>query len=424
MGAARRSAGVGTDRRGKPLTLRLSAPWLLPINAAPIHHGAVLIDDRGRIVAVGVEAAVPRPEGADVQHFEYAVLLPGLVNTHTHLELTGLGENGEETSFRTWLRSVIDLRGARTPEQLYNAAITGIKNNWASGVTTICDTGSSGAVIAALHHSQASGIAHHEVFGPHPEQFDSVMPEYIRSLDQLAHHATGRVTLGLSPHAPYSVSGRLYRATADLARAHGAPIAIHIAESPAESALLNDFSGEFAEMFRERGIPRPSETPITPMQWVAHHGVLGERTLCIHAVQVDAPDIELMVQSHSAVAHCPRSNRHHHGTDAPLRNLIDSGLRIGLGTDSELSVAPPNLLAEARAAALLAGWSDTQSLRALTLGGAEALGLDGECGTLAPGKWADIVAIRVGVTVNPEQAVMHGEPDAILATWLGGRKVH
>ena len=212
--------------------LRIAAPWLLPIDAPPIAHGALLVDDAGRIVAVGPDEAVPVPERARQLTLTDAALLPGLVNSHTHLELTGFAGMVEETDFWEWILHVIRIKSARAEEEFFLQALAGIRAGWAAGVTTVCDTGSTGHVIAALKELGASGIAHHEVFGAHPEECAGAMKAFSRDLDRLAHFATGRVHLGVSPHAPYTVSGPLYRASCDLARAHGVPIAVHTAEQP------------------------------------------------------------------------------------------------------------------------------------------------------------------------------------------------
>ncbi len=394
------------------------------MDAAPIANGAVLVDASGRIVAVGPDAAVPVPPDALVQHFADAALLPGLVNTHTHLELTGFAGMAEETDFWAWIKRIIALKQTRDEEAFFHAATRGIRSCWASGVTTICDMGNTGSVIAALDALGGAGIVHHEAFDMHTEETPVVMKRFSREMDRLAQHATGRIAIGASPHAPYTVSGALYRAVSDLARAHGVPIGVHVAEPADESALLRDFTGAFADALRARGVERVSDEPISPIAWLDQHGVLTSRTLCAHAIRTDAADTKIMVQRGVAVAHCPRSNRRHHQADAPVARYTDAGLRIGLGTDSEVSVAPLDLVAEARAARRLAGWSAADSVRALTLGGADALGLASTTGSLTPGKWADIAVVRVGETTTPDEAILASSPGDVVATWLGGRRVH
>ncbi len=397
---------------------------MLPVAGPPIAGGAVLLDARGRIEAIGPDAQVPSPPHVARATLPGAALLPGLVNTHTHLELTGFAGQVEEDEFWAWITRIIAVKAARSEEAFFEAAVTGIRDQWSAGVTTVCDTGSTGTVIAALDHLGASGIAHHEVFGMHPDECAPAMRTFTRALDRLARHATGRVGLGISPHAAYTVSGPLYRASAELAVAHGVPMAVHVAEPPAESALLGDFTGVFAEMWQRRGVPRPSMTAVTPLAWLERHGVLSPRTLCVHVIDADAADVALLVRHQCAVAHCPRSNRRHHAADAPVASFAAAGVRLGLGTDSEVSVAPPDLFAEGRAARDLTGWSATDTLRALTLGGAEALDRATTIGSLEVGKMADLLAIRLGETTSPEEAVLAAGRSAVMATWLGGRRVH
>ncbi|HET9065656.1 MAG TPA: TatD family hydrolase [Gemmatimonadales bacterium] len=405
--------------------LRLAADWVLPVVTPPIAAGAVLLDDGGRITMVGRDADVPWPESARTERLAPGVaLLPGLVNTHTHLELTGFAGMVNEPRFDQWIASLIRVKAARSEEAFFDAACRGIESMWSAGVTTICDTGSTGAVIAALDHLHASGTAHHEVFGAHPEQVDRAMSQFERDLDRLACHATGRVGLGVSPHAPYTVSGALYRASCDLARAHGVPIAVHTAEPADESALLRDFTGVFAEWFRAQGVERPTRSATSPVAYMDAHGVLGTRTLCIHAIHVDAEDTRRLSQHGVAMAHCPRSNRFHHQADAPIRRYIEAGLRVGIGTDSEVSVDPPDLLREAAAASRLAGWTPAEALRALTLGGAEAIECAGQAGSIEVGKWGDFAAIRVGDTLAPEAAILAATRAEVVGTWLAGREVY
>jgi 5-methylthioadenosine/S-adenosylhomocysteine deaminase len=397
---------------------------VLPVDAAPIADGAVLIDDVGRIAAVGPDHAVPRPPDAEEHHFPGAALLPGLVNTHTHLELTGFAGMAEEADFWEWIKHIIALKATRSDEDFFDAASRGIRAAWAAGVTTICDMGNTGSVIAAMHDLGANGIAHHEAFDMHTAETSAVMKQFSGELDRLSQHATGRVAIGVSPHSPYTVSGPLYRSVSDLARSHGVPIGVHVAEPADESALLRDYTGIFADALRARGVSRMTPESISPIAWLDRHGVLGQRTLCAHAIHTDATDTAIMMQRGVAVAHCPRSNRRHHHTDAPVARYVESGLRVGIGTDSEVSVAPLDLIAEAREARKLTGWTAAQTVRALTLGGAEALGLDTACGSLSAGKWGDMTAIRIGDSQAPEEAVLASAIGDVVATWSGGRPVH
>jgi 5-methylthioadenosine/S-adenosylhomocysteine deaminase len=161
--------------------------------------------------------------------------------------------------------------------------------------------------------------------------------------------------------------------------------------------------------------------------WLAEHGALTERTLCIHAVQLGPGDIDLLADSGAAVAHCPLSNQAHgHGT-APLGAMLQARIRVGIGTDSEVSVGRLDLLAEARAARSLARLTAEATIELCTLGGARALGLAGETGSLRSGHWADCIVIRVtnaGRESSPAELALASSPADLLLTCLAGRDVY
>lgn len=409
------------------LPRRLAAPWVLPIEGPPIRDGAVLLDAGGRIAAVGAAAALPAPPGVPAEFLPDAVLLPGLVNVHTHLELTGLDHQVPESDFPSWIRHIIALKAARSPADFRAAARQGLRDCWAAGVTTVADTGDSGAVIEALAEAGGSGIAYHEVFGPHPDQAEEAMAGACRRLAELSRFTSARVRLGVSPHAPYSVSGPLYTRVADHARKADLPLAVHLAESEDESLLLEQGSGAFALAWEGRGIPLPPPPGRTPVAWLDAHGALSVRTLCIHLVRVGAADIEILRRRGVAMAHCPRSNvRHAHGS-APLAALLGAGLRVGVGTDSVASVAPLDLLAEARAARALGALGAEETLRLVTRDAARALGLEQEIGSLRTGNWGDVVAFSLPGRADAGQlaeAVLSLGPDGVLLTCLAGREMY
>lgn len=394
------------------------------MDGPPIRGGAVLVAATGRVAAVGPDAAVPVPAEAEALDWPDAVLLPGLVNAHTHLELTGLAGRVPEDDFAAWIRRVRALKEERTPAVFLDAARAGLAACHAAGVTTVAETGDSGAVMQALAEAGGSGIVYQEVFGPHPDQRDASVRWLEERVAALAPLASARVRLGLSPHAPYTVSGPLYEAVARMARERDLPLAVHLAESRAETDLLGTATGSFAAAWAGRGIPLPSVPGRTPVEWLDQHGVLGPRTLCIHLVQVSAGDIARVAAHGCAVAHCPRSNRRHGHGDAPLAALLGAGLRVGVGTDSEASL-PPDLLAEARAARALARLDAAAALALCTSGAARALGLEGEVGVLAPGAWGDVAVIGVAPdATDPVEAVLASSPADVRATYLAGRRVH
>lgn len=376
--------------------IRYHARWVLPISRPPIENATVVEHD-GRIVFVG-----PRhdaPPGSDIDLGEVA-LLPGLVNAHTHLELTVMRGFLEDLAFRSWIMRLTRARRAvLSPEALVDSARAGIAEGLLAGVTTYADTNESGAPFTALREMGVRGIAYQEVFGPDPRQCDESLAALRAKVDVLRRDETALVRVGVSPHAPYSVSDALFEATAAYARADALPVAVHIAESEDESSLVREAMGLWADDHRKRGIPVVSRGA-SPIRMLERTRVLDARPLLIHCVRIDAHDIAAIRRHDCAVAHCPASNaKLGHGI-APLHELLEAGVRVGLGSDSVASNNRMDLLDEARLAILMQRAtarrhevvSAAAALELATLGGARALGLDRDIGSLDIGKSADLAA--------------------------------
>src|ERR1043166_9381725 len=176
--------------------LRIRAGSVHPVTAPPITDGAVLVADDGRIAAVAAHAQVPDPAGARRVEFPGAVLVPGLVNAHTHLELTHLAGRNPEREFSRWIRTIRSLKDATTPEEFDHAAEQGVRDCWTAGVTCVADTGSTGAPLRALARLGARGIYYQEVFGPDPADRAASLAELQAALVRLAPVATSRARLG------------------------------------------------------------------------------------------------------------------------------------------------------------------------------------------------------------------------------------
>ena len=396
------------------MVLRIRAGSVHPVTAPPISDGAVLVDDAGKIAAVGPHPHVPTPPGAQALEFPDAALVPGLINCHTHLELTHLAGRNPEPGFAAWIRRIRELKDATRPDEFRRSAEQGVRDCWTHGVTCVADTGSTGAVVEALARLGGRGIAYHEVFGPDPAKCAASMTEMEHALARLSRFASSQLHLGVSPHAPYTVSEPLYRAVAAFARREGLPVAVHLAESREEVQLVREGRGPFAEALRARGIavePRG----LSPVEYLLQLGVLASGAcLCIHCVHVDEPDVGILREAGVAAAHCPRSNRAHGHGVAPLAALRAAGVRVGLGTDSVVSVGDLDLWAEAEAA----GWQGEEALRMLTLEGARALCWDREIGSLEAGKQADLAVFPATALYRPLP------PPTALVTMIAGRIVH
>ena len=399
---------------------RYHARWICPISSAPIRDGT-LVEQNGRIVFVGPRTGSP-PGGDDVELGD-VVLVPGLVNAHCHLELTAMRGFLDGLDFLGWInRLTMARRAVLTPSMLLDAARLGVEEGVRHGITTFADTGDTGAGFDAMLESHVRGISYREVFGPDPQHCAAVISALRAKILLMRDRETRLVKAGVSPHAPYTVSDPLFAATAALAREMDVPVAVHIAESRIESELVEEGSGPFAAALRLRGISVVARAR-SPVALLEKLGVLDLRPLLIHCVRVDASDVDAIARHDCGVAHCPASNaKLGHGI-APLVALLAAQVRVGLGTDSVASNDRMDLLDEARLASLIASaresrhdaLSSERVLALSTLGGACALGLDTEIGTLDVGKSADLAAFPVSSVRSP----LHDPVSALMCSMAG-----
>lgn len=389
------------------MTLIFTARWLLPVAGPPIERGAVAFSG-DQILGIGTREEVSAQFTAPTRDFGEAAILPGLINTHSHLELTVFRGRLEEAEFQRWITRLVRLKRERlNSDDLLASAQLGCIEAIRAGVTTLADTSDAAGPLVALAESGQRGLIFQECFGPQAEQAQASLDELRAKLDAhrerlsaAGHAAQSRVRIGVSPHAPYSVSAALYERVAAFAQEENLDVAIHAAESRDEALLLGNSEGAFGEALRARGIPFAPPRCST-VQYFERLGVLETAPLLIHCVLVDDDDITLMARRGARTAHCPKSNaKFGHGI-APLDKLRRAGVTVGLGSDSVASNNTCDLIEEARFAALLhrAAACDAtlltpdELLRMITIDGARALRMETEVGSLETGKQADLIVI-------------------------------
>ncbi len=388
-----------TKRPARQEGARYHAREVRPIGSPPIENGTVVVT--GDIITyAGPRAAAP--PGRDVELGD-VILAPGLVNAHTHLDLTAMRGRFGQLPFFEWVRALTAARAALTPDALLASARAGIHEGLLAGVTTYADTAPNDAPFEAMRELGARGIAYREVFGPDASQRDASLADLRNAVAATRPRETALVRVGVSPHAPYSVSDELFTAVADFARTEDLPLATHIAESEDESQLVSSGAGAFAAFLRGRGIgvERRARTPIELLE---RRGVLGARALLIHCVRCDERDVATIAQHDCGVATCPMSNRVLGQGVAPVPAMLGANIRLGVGTDSMASNERMDTLHESRLA-LGVDAGEHAAWELATLGGARALRLEQLVGSLEPGKQADLAAFpRGAVRSEPTRA--------------------
>ena len=401
--------------------MRYHARWVLPITQPPIENGTVVERD-GRITYVGPRTKAPTGDDYDLGD---SILLPGLVNTHTHLELTAMRGFLEDLDFADWIDKLRQSRNDILDQaSLLDSAKLGILEGIEAGITTFADTCSSGVAMQAMVDLGVRGVMYQEVFGPDPSRCEAAMTDLIKLLDAFQPQQTDLVSLGISPHAPYTVSDPLYAAAAKLASKRSLPLAMHIAESAAEEDIVVRAEGPFAERWRKRGI-EVKKRARSPIALLEKHNVLQPGSLLIHCVRVDDDDMTTIARRGCSVAQCPASNaKFGHGV-APLLPMIAAGIPVGIGSDSVASNNRMDILDEARLAVLIHravtrkhdAFGAHQALALATIGGAHALGLDDKIGSLEVGKEADLSAFKVDIA----RTTPPGDPYSAAIFALPGR---
>lgn len=418
------------------------ARWVLPVSSPPIIDGALAVSG-DEIVAVGSRAALIAqfPEAA-VRDFGESAIIPGLVNSHSHLELTvmrGLLEN-EETDFFAWLKRLTIARLERmTADDLNVSAAWGACEAARAGVTCVADASDAALEsMNALREVGLRGIVYQESFGPDPRLAKENFEKLKAKVARLRERETSLVKCGVSPHAPYTVCAPQLEMIAGYSITEELPVMMHAAETALEVSLLREGQGPFAVGLKSRGIEWRAPG-VSTIQYLNELGVLQTRPLLAHCIHVDEADMETLKQTETRVAHCPKSNaKLGHGV-APFGKMIERRIAVGLGSDSVASNNTCDLLEEARFALLLArakagavggdtaesGAQGNRSLSAdevihtATRGGARALGLEGQIGELREGLQADFAVVSLD---GPHQIPSY-DPVSTLIFASSGRDV-
>ena len=384
---------------------KINADWVLPITSPPIKDGIVLTDGKA-IKAVGSGKELSKFPYDEIIDCSGKIILPGFVNAHSHLELTGFrGKIEKGLPFTDWARKVVSIRKDITENEIATAIKDGVDELISSGVTTVGDFSQTGITAKILNERGLRGTVFLEFSGFNPEQKD----EKLRQLKELlnyeidskliTHHSSLiTVNFGIAPHAPYSVSPELLKESHNFAQEKRLPLAIHISEMLEEIEFIKNGSGAMKDLLIDFGVWNDKWMPpqTTPVQYLQNMGIL-KGAIGIHLNIVTEEDIHILKENSMSVVYCPGSNKWFgRNWKYPLREFLNNDINVAIGTDSLSSNEKLNMFYEMRV--LKENFPDLENdiiLKMATVNGAWAIGFGGEIGEIAIGRKADIIGIDI-----------------------------
>ncbi|HEX9078692.1 MAG TPA: amidohydrolase family protein [Desulfuromonadaceae bacterium] len=413
-----------------PDTAIYAASWLINPDSEPLPGRALAVRD-GAIVAAGPLDELKRGHpGAAVVEYPGCALIPGLVNAHTHLELTHFPSWRMRTHveynprrFVDWVIQVIKIKRGLGRDDYGASVREGMRMCLESGTTAVGEIICDPSLAPLYRSSPLSGRLFFELLGHDPARFRPLLHQAVAACDERG----GAFLPGLSPHTPYTIGEEHLPLIRDAASPRRLPLAIHLSESLAEGEFIFDSGGPLAtELYPFVGWERYL-TPArrcTSTELLDRAGLLTPSTLAVHCVHVTRNDAEILKKRGVHAVLCPRSNDRLDVGRPPVALLKKLGIPLALGTDSLASNDSLSLWEELRyaLAAFPRDLSPREAFAAATAGGATALGISDRCGSLAPGKRADFQVVgNVGQAPERllERAIFEGD---VMEVYAGGER--
>ena len=397
--------------------VRYHAAWILPIAEPAIRNGWIAVD-RGRIAAYGSPGPASRygfGDGAREVDLGDVVVLPGLCNAHTHLELSYLRDEVPPASeFVTWIRGVMAARRSRPDPggpEIVGAVHRALDEATAAGTAIVGDISNTLITFEPLARSALAAVVFYELIRFNAPDPAAVVEQAQQRLELLA--PTARVRASLAAHAPYSVAPLVLRAIRKaIDRQPFLPCSIHLSESAEEVEFIRSGHGPWRTFLEEIGSWDPAWVPPggSPVDFLDDSGFLDNRVLAVHGVQMTDADLRRLAARGTTLVTCPRSNGHTGAGAPPLAEFYASGVRVAVGTDSLASAPDLNVFAElATMRALAPRVPAAALLESATIQGARALGFDADYGTIEPGKSARLLAVTLpSSSIDVEEYLVSG----------------
>ncbi len=434
--------------------LVLKADWILPVTSGPVNDACILI--RGnKIEKIAYANSLPKIlENKECHIYDYgkALIMPGLINLHTHLEHTDLRALAVESDFLDWLPGLMSATAKWSFEDRARCAQMGINEIISAGTTLVVDCSYNGASVKVLAESGLRAIVGLETFGVDESSAKKQWQQWLQNRDMLIRDkAVAKafqnqlLNIVAAPHSTYTVCPALWREAYKWSKENDSILLTHLAESGAEynwfknedEGLKRFLIGAFSRIdpdfaLNYERVVRWKNSPSSPVEHLHKIGILTDKLLAAHVVQVDDNNIEILKQTNVAIAHCPRSNQILRCGRAPMEKFLNKGIRIGFGTDGAGSTGDLDLLSEASFAQRLhqnyAKINAKEIVEFLTIKAATCLNLDDKVGSLEPGKLADLAIFSMPETINFNNSenlyeLLTGNRQKAIAVYVDGKKV-
>jgi 5-methylthioadenosine/S-adenosylhomocysteine deaminase len=407
------------------IDLLIEASWVIPVepDRTVLHDHAIAVRD-GRIVAIEpIESAREDYRASETVALDGHAVIPGLVNLHTHAAMTLLRGIADDLSLMDWLSNHIwPAEGKHVSAQfVHDGTLLACAEMLKSGVTCFNDMyffpEMAGRAALEAGMRATLGIVLIEFPTPYASDPQDYLRKGLAARDELKDEAL--LSFCMAPHAPYTVSDKSFEQVATLSDQLQLPVHVH----------LHETRGEIEESLRQHGV--------RPLRRLQRLGLLGPGLIAVHAVHLEEHEIAELASQGCSIAHCPASNLKLASGIAPVGRMLARGMNVGIGTDGAASNNRLDVLSELRLAALVAKAADNDAetlpshtaLAMATLSGARALGLDGDIGSIVPGKLADLTAVNLSaIELSPcydpaSHLIYAAGREHVTDVWVQGKRV-
>lgn len=383
-----------------PVTnIRMICPRALCTMASDAKPGSVVVISDGRIVDVGAKSdMVQKYPSSEIIELPDCLVMPSLVNAHSHISLSDTFGKVSGKTFIEWLANLIELRKDRTSDDIEKASQDGLRQLVRMGITTIGDSNPDLIPLEVAINKKFRGVFYFEVFGITAPIQSVKIKEYREQLQAGLKLQNSYSRLGISPHTPYTVTASVMRFASGFASKHNLPVSVHVAESMFELEFMKSKNSDARKIMA----PYSRRIPVVEgslMSYLDSYKILSEKTICAHGVYLSDDDFKLLAKRKGTLVSCPSSNRNVGSDFLDISRPFNAGVNVCIGTDSPASSDGYDLFHELRIALMVDGEkrlaiTALDALRMITVNPARILGFGDEVGTIEKGKSADLIAIK------------------------------